>query len=44
MNKQTNETRQTYVTPELRIRTVSTERLFLASVTIPEYNETEEEW
>ena len=44
MEKTHTETRQTYVTPEFRIRTINLERHFLASVTIPEYNETEEDW
>ena len=44
MNKQTTQTRQAYVTPDIRIRPIRTELSFLATATIPEYNETEEEW
>ena len=44
MKKLSKETRQTYVTPALRIRPVNMERCFLASATIPEFNETEEDW
>ena len=44
MEKHSRETRQTYVTPALRIRPIDMERCFLASATIPEFNETEEDW
>lgn len=44
MNKQTTTTRQTYVTPVLRIRPARTELSFLATATIPPIQEEQEEW
>ncbi len=43
MEKATFEVRP-YDAPAVRIRPVEMERLFLASVTIPVYDETEEDW
>ncbi len=44
MKKSTFKGREAYVSPDTRIRPVWTECTFLASATIPEYNETEEDW
>ena len=44
MNKQTTTTRQTYVTPDIRIRPIWTEHSFLATATIPPIQEEQEEW
>lgn len=44
MEKKSTELRKAYTAPALRIRPVEVERHFLASATIPEFVETEEEW
>lgn len=44
MEKNTLKAREAYVSPDTRICPVRTERTFLASATIPEFNETEEDW
>ena len=42
--KTTTEKRQTYVAPDVRIRPAAFEKQFLATATIPVYEETEEDW
>ena len=42
--KTTTETRTAYVTPAVRVKPAAFEKQFLATATIPVYEETEEEW
>ena len=42
--KTTTEKRTAYVVPAVRVKPAAFEKQFLATATIPEYEETEEDW
>lgn len=44
MNKTTLVHRTAYVAPAVRVKPAAFEKQFLATATIPEYEETEEDW